>query len=102
MPGLPAPVQHLRSLLLRLPAHTAAYAARPHCHRPLPGPVATPGRVGKKPGLKKTSPVGFFGFFFFFFFVFFWFFGVFWVFWVFVFFWFFHIFAQKREFLGFF
>ncbi len=41
-------------------------------------------RVGKKPVLKKTSPVGFFGFFGFL--------------WVLVFF----IFAQKREFLGFF
>ncbi len=48
--------------------------------------------------LKKTSPVGFFGFLGFFFF--FWFFGFFGFFKVFGF--FFYIFAQKREFLGFF
>ncbi len=77
----------------------------------------------KNPGLKKTQPSGFFCFFFVFFgFLGIFFFWVFWVFWVFGFlvfffcfffvflffcsFWFFlgffYIFAQKREFLGFF
>jgi hypothetical protein len=43
------------------------------------------GRVGKKPGLKKSQPSGLFFFWFF------WFLGF-----------FLYIFAQKREFLGFF
>jgi hypothetical protein len=50
--------------------------------------ATVPGRVGKKPDLKKKQPSGFFGFLVFFFF--------------FCFFGFFYILGQKREFLGFF
>jgi hypothetical protein len=53
----------------------------------IPSPLVPSNRVGKNPGLKKKPASGFFGGFL----GFFWFFGV-----------IFYVFAQKREFLGFF
>jgi hypothetical protein len=58
--------------------------SHPSHHLPAPG-----GRVGKNPFFYKPSPADFLGFF-----LVFWFFGFFFV--------FLYIFAQKREFLGFF